>query len=449
MTGQTASDSRWTWIPELGQQQLPRYTSYPPANRFNAAVGPADARAAIEALAPGSTLSLYVHIPYCKQLCWYCGCNTSAPTPANGVEPYLQALEAEMRIAASRLPQGVCVSHVHFGGGSPDILTPAQVTRLIALLKANFDLTPLAEIAAELDPRGVTPEVAEAFAEAGLVRASLGLQTLSPDVQRRINRVQPASVVSGAIDALRDSGVLRLNLDMMYGLPGQSVDDILETAHFAAVNDADRVAVFGYAHVPWFKKHQGGIREDELPGPESRFRQAEAAASVLTHAGYQQIGFDHFAAPQDTLALAERAGTMRRNFQGYTDDCADALLAFGASAISSFPDVIWQNAPDTAAYRSVIGSGQLAAVRGVRLSARDRRTGRLIERILCELEADVPTDLRIAACPALGPLEQAGLVQWSGRRLTITNRGRPYARSVAAAFDPELQQSPARHSLAV
>jgi oxygen-independent coproporphyrinogen-3 oxidase len=279
--------------------------------------------------------------------------------------------------------------------------------------------------------------------------ASLGVQVLDPEVQARINRIQPRMVIESAIRRLRDAGVEGVNIDMMYGLPGQTLEHVVETATFASTQDADRVAVFGYAHVPWMKKHQKGIRRDDLPSGEARFQQAEAAARTLTRAGYMPIGFDHFAAPGDSLATAEQHGQLHRNFQGYTDDACDALIGLGASAISSLPGLFYQNTADTSAYRSMLSQAQSPVVRGLKPSQSDRRVGGVIERILCDFEATLDADLRIAACSSLAPFLHAGLVRLQGNHLSITARGRPYVRNVAACFDPDFVQKPTTHSLAI
>ncbi len=450
MTADThRSRTRWTYLPDLASAQLPRYTSYPPATRFSAAVGPAKADAAHARLAPDSSLSLYLHIPFCRKLCWYCGCHTSVPTPSDPVETYVSALIREIDRTGGRLPRTARVTRIHFGGGSPDILSPAQIRSIFSALRSAFSVSPVAQIAAELDPRGVTPETIDAFAAEGLTRASLGVQVLDPSVQARVNRIQPKEAIVQAIALLRRAGVESLNIDMMYGLPGQTREHVVETARFAAQQDADRVAVFGYAHVPWMKKHQKAIHTEDLPTGEARFRQAEAAAETLQQAGYLPIGFDHFAAPGDSLATAERQGRLHRNFQGYTDDDTDALLGLGASAISCLPNLIFQNTPDSDAYRAATRDGRSAVVRGVALSAEDRRISQLIERILCDFEVRLDSDGRIAACPRLAPFIKAGLVQMRGNILTITEAGRPYVRNVAACFDPAVINATARHSLAI
>lgn len=449
VTNFRASKRKWDYIPDYALAQTPRYTSYPPANRFTAEVDAAKAAAGIAALPAKASLSLYLHIPFCQKLCWYCGCHTSVPTVADPVEPYVEALIREIELAGRLAPADASVEHIHFGGGSPDILKPAQIERLFAALRASFNVTRFAEIAAELDPRGATREIVEAFGAGGLTRASLGVQVLDATVQKRINRIQTEGQIAAAVRLLREAGVTSLNLDMMYGLPAQKSEHVIETALFIASQDADRIATFGYAHVPWMKKHQNSIATDELASGEERFRQAEVAASTLEAAGYISIGFDHFAAPGDSLVTAEREGRLRRNFQGYTDDNAIALIGFGASAISSLPGLTYQNTTDTSVYKAGTMAGRLPVVRGVAHTEADLRTGKLIERILCDFDVDVPGDMLIAACPQLIPLTNAGLVQLSGRRLTVTDKGRPYVRNIAACFDPEFAGSASRHSLAV
>jgi oxygen-independent coproporphyrinogen III oxidase len=445
----TASSRKWQYLPEFALAQVPRYTSYPPANRFSMAVDAAAALDALSRLPARSSLSLYLHIPFCKKLCWYCGCHTSVPTAADPVGSYVDALVHEIDRVGSATPARAEVTHIHFGGGSPDILSPHEIDRLFAALHKAFKIAPAAEIAAEFDPRGVSADMAEAYAAGGLNRASLGVQVLDAGVQKRINRVQSRAQIELAIAILRSAGIANFNIDLMYGLPGQTRESVIETASFAAGQDANRVATFGYAHVPWMKKHQKSIVASDLPGGEERFRQAEAAAETLERAGYVAIGFDHFAAPGDSLAIAERAGRLRRNFQGYTDDDATALIGLGASAISSLPDLIYQNTTDTAAYRKIAAEGRLPVVRGVALGEEDRRIAHLIERILCDFEADVPGDLLISACPSLRAMQCAGLFELSGLHLAITARGRPYVRNVASCFDPDFRRSQARHSIAV
>lgn len=441
-----ATQRRWDYLPAFATEQLPRYTSYPPANRFAATIGPAHAAEALARLPDGAELSLYIHIPFCKKLCWYCGCHTSVPTISDPVDAYLDAVMREIETVAASTPSTVRVSHLHFGGGSPDILEPAQIERLFKRLRGAFAFTRFPKIAAELDPRGVTADTIHAYVAEGLNRVSLGVQVLDPGVQRRINRIQPAADIANSVRLLRDAGVEGINADLMYGLPGQTMAHVVESATFAAMQDIDRVAVFGYAHVPWMKRHQKSIRVEDLPAGEERFRQAEAASRTLEQAGYLAVGFDHFAAPGDSLAAASLQGRLRRNFQGYTDDDAIALIGFGASAISSLPGLIYQNAPDTAAYREAASAGQMPVVRGTALSREDRQTSRLIERILCDFEAALPAGFDATR---LSALVDSGLIELRAQHLTVTAVGRPYVRNVAACFDPEFAPQPNRHSLAI
>ena len=308
----------------------------------------------------------------------------------------------------------------------------------------------------ELDPRYVTPELARTLAAVGVTRASLGVQEFAPDIQSAIGRVQPFAVVERAVRVLREFGIGRINLDLMYGLPHQTVDDIRTTVDLAASLQPQRVAYFGYAHVPWFKPHQRLIDEAALPGATERLDQAEAARAALVACGYEAIGLDHFARPDDPLAVAARCGRLRRNFQGYTTDDAVALIGFGASAIGRFPQGFVQNATDAGGYARAIASGRLATVRGLAFSAEDRARGRIIERLMCDFFVDldsVGADEIATGFAAereeLAPLEAKGLVRIDGNRIAVTRAGRPFVRLAAAAFDAYLAKSPTRHSVAV
>jgi len=449
MPDDAAARESWEYLPDYASETLPRYTSYPPANRFSAAIADMDARAALAALDPSEAVSLYVHVPFCRKLCWYCGCHTSVPTRADPVGSYVEALIREAELVGAALGRRARISRLHFGGGSPDSLSAAQIEAVFNGIRSGFDFDPDAEIAAELDPRGVTPAIASAFVREGLNRASLGIQDVNPHVQALINRIQPAGVLERAVALLRDCGLDRINMDLMYGLPGQSVTDVERTADFAIRNGADRVAVFGYAHLPWFKKHQKAIRPAQLPGPEERLRQAEAAGRCFLEAGFVPIGFDHYARPDDDMAEAARNGSLRRNFQGYTTDCARSLIGLGASSISSLPGLFYQNTPDSRAYRNIIAAQGLPVVRGARVSDEESRTGALIERILCDFRAGIPETLSPGARERLGRLVTDALVHVGGGELVVTERGRPYVRNIAATFDPAFTAGGARHSLAI
>jgi oxygen-independent coproporphyrinogen-3 oxidase len=430
---------------------LPRYTSYPTAPHF-APLDAATYAGWLREATPTDVFSLYVHVPFCHSLCWYCGCHTSVTRSAARIARYNDGLVREAALVAALLPAHGGVGALHLGGGTPTALGPAGLRHLAAALRGSFAFRPGAEVAAELDPRSLDEDLLEALADIGLTRASLGVQDVTPAVQEKIGRIQPTAQVEAAVRGLRALGVAGINMDLIYGLPGQGVAEVEASARFAADCGADRVAVFGYAHVPWMKAHQKGIRVEDLPDAALRLRQAEAAARVLTGAGYVAIGLDHFARPGDAMAAAAARGALRRNFQGYTTDAAPFLLGFGASAIGSTPGGFVQNAAEEKQWLAAVEQGRLPVVRGRALTAEDRIRARLIERIMCEgaIEAaEVPPTVLEHAATRLDGLLADGLVARDGGRLVATTAGRPFLRHFAACFDAFLSPSPARHSAAV
>ncbi|MBR0683500.1 oxygen-independent coproporphyrinogen III oxidase [Roseomonas eburnea] len=430
---------------------LPRYTSYPTAPHFV----PLDAAAYAGWLGqagPRDALSLYVHVPFCHSLCWYCGCHTTVTRSAARIARYGAGLAAEAAMVAALLPAHGGVAALHLGGGTPTALGAEGLAGLAAMLRATFPFRAGAEIAAELDPRSLDEDLLGALAGLGLTRASLGVQDISPAVQEKIGRVQPTAQVEAAVRGLRAIGVSGINMDLIYGLPGQGVAEVVASARFAAESGADRVAVFGYAHVPWMKAHQKGIREDELPDAALRMAQAEAASRVLTGAGYVAIGLDHFAKPGDAMAAAAAAGTLRRNFQGYTTDTAPFLLGFGASAIGRTPDGFVQNEAEEKRWLASVEAGRLPVARGRALTVEDRLRGALIERVMCDGAIDlaaVPVAVMATAEERLARLVDDGMVAQRDGRLVATLAGRPFLRHFAACFDAYLAPSPRRHSAAV
>ncbi|MFQ5467579.1 MAG: oxygen-independent coproporphyrinogen III oxidase, partial [Kiloniellaceae bacterium] len=339
-------------------QRVPRYTSYPTAPHFGPAVGAADYRRWLKALDPAVPLSLYVHVPFCDTLCWFCGCHTKIVQRYEPVAAYLQVLRREIALIADLLGARRRVCHVHFGGGSPTILRPDDFTDLFALLRGRFEFTPDADIAVEIDPRGLEDDAVHAMVAAGVNRASIGVQDLDPGVQCAVNRVQSLALTKRVADLLRQVGIGSINVDLMYGLPRQSVAGVLATVDATVESLApERVCLFGYAHVPWMKTHQRMIDERALPGAEERFAQAMAVANRLQDLGYDWIGLDHFARPDDALARAARAGRLHRNFQGYTTDDAPVRLGFGPSAIGALPEGYVQNMVPMHAYRGAVEAG--------------------------------------------------------------------------------------------
>ena len=438
-------------------RNVPRYTSYPTAPHFGA-LGAGTYRSWLGALDAEASLSLYLHVPFCAQLCLYCGCHTKVTLRRPPIEAYAEHLLGEIGLLAGAVGRRR-IGHLHWGGGTPSILGPDGLSEIHAALAQAFRLDDIAEHAIELDPRHVTRPLARALARIGVNRASLGVQDLNPSIQQAIGRVQPLETVENAVAMLAEAGIRKINFDLMYGLPRQSENDVRETIRQAHALSPARLAVFGYAHVPWMKPHQRLIDQAALPGFAERRAQAAAAHAALLDRGYQPIGLDHYARPDDELAVAARNGRLHRNFQGYTTDTSDALIGLGASAIGRLPQGYVQNAPDIAGYSRAIESGEFATVKGIALSAEDRLRAHVIERLMCDLcvDLDAAAD-EVGVRPpgdfadeleSLLPFVRDGLVAIDGRRIKVTEHGRPFLRVLASAFDVYLQAKPARHSLAV
>jgi oxygen-independent coproporphyrinogen III oxidase len=439
-------------------RNVPRYTSYPTAPHFAPSIG-ADIYASwLNALGAGAPLSLYLHVPFCAQLCLYCGCNTKVTLRRRPVEAYAERLIGEIGLVAKEVGRRR-IAHLHWGGGTPSILGPEALSKIHATLVQAFDLDEIGEHAIELDPRHLTPPLARALARIGVNRASLGVQDLNVSVQNAIGRVQPFETVENAVAMLAEVGITKINFDLMYGLPRQTVNDIRETIRQAHALSPSRLAVFGYAHVPWMKPHQRLIEEAALPGFGERQAQAAAAHAALVELGYQPIGLDHYARRDDELAVAARDGRIHRNFQGYTTDEADALIGLGASAIGRLPLGYVQNAPDIAGYSRAIAAEQFATVKGMVVSGDDRLRARVIERLMCDMSIDLDAvaneagsglrDYFADELESLIPYERDGLIDIEGHRIRVTEKGRPFVRILAAVFDVYLREKPARHSLAV
>jgi oxygen-independent coproporphyrinogen-3 oxidase len=445
-------------ITRHASRPVPRYTSYPTAPHFHAGIGAETYGTWLEELPARAALSLYLHVPFCDTLCWFCGCHTRITRQYAPIATYLGALEHEIAAVARRVPAGARVSHLHWGGGSPTILSAADITRLAEALRRAFVVADDAEFAVEVDPRGMDRARIQALAAAGLTRVSIGVQDFDPAVQAAINRIQSVAETRAVVDAFRDAGVASLNIDAIYGLPGQGEAQLLATLAEVVRLEPDRIALFGYAHVPWMKRHQTMINEAALPGPVARHAQAESAAAMLVAAGYERIGIDHFARPSDALARAARAGRLRRNFQGYTVDPAEALLGLGASSIGALPQGHVQNEPAIGQYRKRIAEGRLATVRGIALSDDDRMRAAAIAQLMCGLSFSARA-LRERFGPAAEPLaataaaivaeDQDGLVAPTDDGFAVSERGRPFLRTIAARFDAYLGQQAARHSAAV
>lgn len=440
----------------LFDAKVPRYTSYPTAPNFANNVDAHKYAEWIEALPEYSEVSLYLHIPFCRRLCWFCACRTQGTASAAPVETYTAVLKAELDMLRAHLPRGVRLKRLHWGGGTPTLLTPEQTTRLIADVRDVADLAEGAEFSVEIDPNEVDAVRLDALVAGGMNRASIGVQDFDPQIQETIGRPQGYQVTRAAVEMIRDRGVDSLNADILYGLPYQSAARITETVQKLLSFAPDRVALYGYAHVPWMAKRQQMIATETLPTPQERLKLFDVARRLFTWDGYQEIGIDHFAIPEDGLAIAAKQGKLRRNFQGYTDDQAEVLIGVGASSISRFPQGYAQNASATGTHAKSIRNGSFSTARGHVFTAQDRLCGRLIEAIMC--------DFRISAEEILRdfPISRNALydlfAQVNARfedTMEITEDGlfippdaRPLTRMIARAFDV-YDLSKAGHSSAI
>jgi oxygen-independent coproporphyrinogen-3 oxidase len=418
---------------------VPRYTSYPTAADFTTAVAVKEHATWLGELDTRESVSVYLHVPYCREICLYCGCNTKMAIRDEVIDTYRRALEAEIKLAGGLIGKKPSIARLHWGGGTPSILGPRGLRSVIAAIHRQFSFDAGFEHAIELDPRHVTPALAKTLGELGVTRASLGVQDVNPLVQAAIGRLQPLVLIEGAIEHLRSAGITSLNFDLMYGLPLQTVESVRKTSNLVAAMAPDRISCFGYAHLPHLKANQRRIDEAKLPSQDQRIDQAEAIAEALVRDGYRRIGIDHFAKPGDALERAAVSGALHRNFQGYTDDVSRVLLGFGASSISTFAGGFVQNVADVPKYIGAIEAGSLASARGSRLDEGDRQRARVIERLMCDFAVDLDAvapnvDFRDEMA-MLAPMQWDGLVEIEGGRLTVTEAGRAVIRVIAAAFD--------------
>lgn len=448
---------RSDWLPLL-DARIPRYTSYPTAPHFHPGIGPTRYAAWLAAIDPTRPVSLYVHVPYCRRLCWYCACNTEITREEGPLERFTATVLKEIELIGERLPAGLAVSQLHFGGGTPTLLRPAQLAAIVGALGRRFQFRPDMELALEIDPRTLSRDMLATFRSLGVTRASLGVQDLDPEVQRAVNRIQPAEMIERAVWELRAAGIRGINFDLLYGLPRQTEVTMRATIERLMPLAPDRVALFGYAHVPWMKKHQRTLERFGLPDAPARAGLALAARASLEGAGLEAVGLDHFAQADDALAVAARAGTLRRNFQGYTTDTAETLVGLGPSSISAFAQGYAQSVPATEDWAAAIDGGRLATVRGIALSADDQLHRDIIQAVMCNLGADLAAIARrhrttpdrfAPELARLEPLAARGLVEIDGWRVTVPAEARIAVRTVAAVFDSYLEAGAARHAAAV
>ena len=445
-------------LAKYAARPVPRYTSYPTAAQFHDGIDAWDYSGELGRLPQGMPVSLYAHVPFCDTMCWFCGCHTKLTRRYGPVAEYLQRLKREIDMVADlagERPAG----HLHWGGGSPTILSPEDILDLAGHLFRRFPRQAGSEFAVEIDPRGLERATIEALAEAGVNRVSIGVQDIDIRVQKAVNRLQSLEETAQVIAWLREAGIDAVNIDLIYGLPHQTAEGVAATAKAIAGLAPSRLAVFGYAHVPWMKKHMRLIDESSLPDGPARWEQAEAIAAALRAEGYEAVGLDHFAKPEDSLVQAMRAGRLRRNFQGYTVDATETLIGLGASSIGALPELYVQNAVPLDRYAAAIDAGRLAVGRGVRLSALDRLRRAVIERLMCDLQVDVAEvaagfsmtpQILLPAHEALQPLAEDGIVQLSGWHVRVPEAYRPLVRLAAAAFDAHaIPVATPRHARAV
>ena len=439
----------------LFDARVPRYTSYPTAPHFSDAVGPDTFTGWISAIARGAEISLYVHVPFCRRLCWFCACRTQGTQTLAPVASYVETLCDEIRRLGALLPGDVRLSRLHWGGGTPTLLSPDLIGRVAGTIADVVPFAEAAEFSVEIDPSEIDEARLAALAAAGMNRASIGIQDFDEEIQAAIGRPQGYELTRGVVDMIRAHDIASLNADILYGLPHQTPARLTETVQKLLSFAPDRVALYGYAHVPWMSKRQRLIPTDALPTPQDRLHLFETARRLFLWDGYDEIGIDHYARPGDGLARARAEGRLRRNFQGYTDDTAEVLIGLGASSISRFPQGYAQNAPATGAWAERIGAGGFATYRGHAFAGEDRLRGRLIEELMCYFRIDSARMQQEGATPEWLRARYAevarqfpGMVEWDGSGFAIRRQGRPLARMIARGFDA-YALSQAGHSAAI
>ncbi|MEO8279511.1 MAG: oxygen-independent coproporphyrinogen III oxidase [Ideonella sp.] len=437
-------------------QAGPRYTSYPTADRFVEAFSESDYRRSlwtrvhgVPVAASAAPLSIYVHLPFCESVCYYCACNKIVTRHHDRATPYLEALAKEIALHVEQLGCTQPVSQVHLGGGTPTFLSDPQLRQLLDLLRAAFTLLPNVEMAIEIDPRTVDPQRLRALAEMGFNRISLGVQDFDPQVQRAVHREQSEEMVQALLDQARVLGMVSTNLDLIYGLPMQTIESIERTVGSVIKMRPDRIALYGYAHLPQRFKPQRRIQSSQLPAPDMRVRMLARAIETFTAAGYIHIGMDHFALPTDSLAVAKARGLLHRNFQGYSTRPDCDLIGLGVSAIGSIGATYSQNAKTLAEYYDALDQGLFPVVRGISLNRDDVLRRATIMALMCQGRVDFDqvsqahlVDMQnyfALEMKALEPLQRQGLVKVGPLAIEVTEQGWFMIRAIAMVFDRYLR----------
>ncbi|MBY4841082.1 oxygen-independent coproporphyrinogen III oxidase [Pantoea sp. DY-15] len=426
----------------------PRYTSYPTALEFSEKFGEADFQQAVQRY-PDRPLSLYVHIPFCHRLCYFCGCNKIVTRQLHKADRYLDVLEQEIRQRAPFFA-GRCVTQLHWGGGTPTFLNQQQVSRLVALLREHFTIADDVEMSIEVDPREIKLEMIDHLRAEGFNRLSMGVQDFNKAVQERVNRVQDEETIFALVQRAREQGFRSVSLDLIYGLPLQTPESFAFTLQRVIALNPDRLSVFNYAHMPTLFAAQRKIKDEELPGAAQKLQILQETIATLTGEGYQFIGMDHFARPDDELAVAQRAGELHRNFQGYTTQGETDLLGLGVSAISMLGDSYAQNHKELKDYYAEIEQRGNALWRGLTLSDDDCLRRDVIKALICNfaldfaaIEAQYSVEFEhyfAEDLALLAPLVTDGLVEQRGRSLHVTGIGRLLIRNICMCFDVYMRQ---------
>ncbi|MBY5934144.1 oxygen-independent coproporphyrinogen III oxidase [Tateyamaria omphalii] len=425
----------------LFDARVPRFTSYPPANWFSEKVD-AECVHTWQSTAPkDAKISLYVHIPFCRRLCWFCACRTQGTRSEAPLAPYVERVLTEARQMRNGFSNGVQTRRLHLGGGTPTILPAPVLDHLLTGLHDIWDFSALDEFSVEVDPTDVGPKRLAMLKQHGLSRASLGIQDFDPQVQQAIGREQSRDLTASVVDQLRALNVNALNFDLLYGLPYQTEQTLTATLESALEMEPGRIALFGYAHVPWMSKRQSLIPSDALPAPEKRLALFDLARRTLLGSGYVQIGIDHFARPDDALAQAFFNKRLTRSFQGYTDDTAPYLVGLGASAISTYPQGFAQNIPVTGKYAAQVEANEPALWRGYVLTESDHLRADIVEQLMCYHAATLSLSQR-ADQTILSNIQHivdrfGDAVSWDGKTLTITRWAHPLVRMIAGTFATE------------
>jgi oxygen-independent coproporphyrinogen-3 oxidase len=439
----------------------PRYTSYPTANLFTDDFDPERYAAALKRLPSAPPLSVYVHVPFCATICYYCACNKIVTNNRRHAAAYIPRVFDEMTAVAALLPPDHEVEQLHFGGGTPTYFSDEQFAQMFDTLRARFNLCAGADrdFSIEIDPRTVDASRIALLASLGINRMSLGIQDFDPAVQQAVNRLQSEADTASVIRAARANGVKSLSVDLIYGLPVQTPAGFARTLNRVIGLEPDRISLYSYAHLPGRFKTQRQINERDLPDAATKLQLMQLATELLDDAGYVYVGMDHFARPDDTLVKARKDNTLHRNFQGYTTHGHCDLIGLGVSAISSVAGVYAQNAKTLDAYYELVDRKRLPIERGLSLSNDDLLVRNLIGRLMCYFELDSKA-LRAAesagfgpriarAIQALRPLQRDGLVTMTADGIKATPKGRFLIRNVCMTFDDYLEQQPAGFSRAI